>query len=347
MKTRSITAAAAALFFAACDGGGSGGDVAGQPLQIVGSSTVYPFTKAVAERFAQTHPSFPSPIVESTGTGAGFKQFCQGVGGDHPDIANASRRITRSEIENCGEAGVDEVIEIQIGIDGIAFATSPETAEFELTERQIYEALAARPYGEEQTAEKWSDIDASLPDIPIIVYGPPPTSGTRDALAELVLEDGCKSNPQIAALEESNEDEYKEICTRIREDGTYIESGENDNLIAQKVIVNQGAVGVFGYSFLAENENRLRGIAIDGVEPTYDAISSYEYGAARPLFIYVKGAHVGVIPGLREFVEEYSRATGPGSYLVRRGLVPAREEVRARSAQAAANFTPLDPAEIE
>ena len=338
----------AALALAGCqeNGGSAGGGVRDQ-IRAVGSSTVYPFTTAAAEQFARKNSSFKAPIVESTGTGAGMKLFCAGVGAQHPDIENASRQIKKSEIDDCVKNGVKDIVEIQIGIDGIALAESKTGAPLALTQEDVYKALAANPYGKPQTAKTWKDVNPALPAIAIQVYGPPPTSGTRDAFSELILEKGCDADPAMDALKKADKDKHKDVCTKIREDGAYVESGENDNLIVQKLVANPDAVGVFGYSFLEENADKLRGVALKGVVPTYESIASYEYPGARPLYIYVKGAHLNVIPGLKEFVAEYASGWNPGGYLVRRGLIAAPDEVRAANAQIAQGMTLLDLASIK
>ncbi len=338
----------AGLALSACqnEGTGGGGSARNQ-IRVVGSSTVYPFTTAVAEQWARKNAGFQAPIVESTGTGAGMKLFCAGVGGQHPDIEDASRQIKPSELADCAKNGVKQIVEIQIGIDGIAFAESKSGAAMALTPAQIYQALAATPYGKSNRAKSWQDIDPKLPATAIQVYGPPPTSGTRDALAELILEKGCDADPAMKALKDSDTDKHKAICTKVREDGAYVESGENDNLIVQKLGANPDAVGIFGYSFLEANADRLRGIALSGVAPSYDTIASYAYPGARPLYIYVKSAHLDAIPGLRSFVAEYAAAWNPGSYLARRGLIAAPEAVRAANAAIAQKLTPLDPATVK
>ncbi|RED16608.1 phosphate ABC transporter substrate-binding protein (PhoT family) [Parasphingopyxis lamellibrachiae] len=336
---------AMALTLAGCGGGGN--DSGASAITVVGSSTVYPFTRAVAENFARNNPQFGSPVVESTGTGGGMELFCAGVGDEHPDVANASRRMKDSEFATCQENGVDQIIELQVGIDGLAVVESPEGPGMELTRAQIYEALAAEPYGEEQTAETWSDIDPSLPDTPIRVYGPPTTSGTRDAFIELIMEAGCEANPAMAALEEEDEDRKDRVCTAIREDQAFIEAGENDNLIIQRVAQNPGYLGLLGYSFLEQNEGQVVGVSIDGVAPTYDSIASFEYPGARPLFVYIKGNHLQAIRGLREFVAEYVSAWGPDGYLVEEGMIANPDDVRATNAASAEAMTALTAADFE
>lgn len=306
-----------------------------QEIRIVGSSTVYPFTTAVAERFAQNFADYRSPIVESTGTGSGLQLFCAGIGGQHPDVANASRRIKASELESCHANGVDQVIELPVGIDGLVLiesATRPTN--YRLTLRDVYAALAAEPFGRPQTARTWRDVNPELPDVPILVYGPPPTSGTRDSFVELMLIKGCESDPAMVALKESDEDRQEAICSRIREDGAFVEAGENDNLLIQRVSDNQGAVGILGYSFMEENLDRVRGIPIGGIQPTAETIQGLQYPGARELFIYVKGEHLNVVPGLREFLVEYARGFAPGGYLSDRGLIPGPDATRARALEA-------------
>lgn len=318
-------------------------------MRAAGSSTVYPFAKAVAERVARANPKLGAPIVESVGTGAGFKLFCSGIGERFPDISNASRRMKASEAKACTASGVKEVTEIQIGIDGIAFATAKSTPISGVTTRDIYAALAKTPFGKPNKAKTWKDVNAKLPAIPIRVYGPPPTSGTRDAFVELIMTAGCESNPGMAALAKSNKDKHKAVCTTVREDGAFIEAGENDNLIVQKLAANPNTVGVFGYSFLEENTSKLKGISINGVQPTYQSISSFQYPGARPLYIYVKNAHVRAIPAIRAFVAEFTKesAIGPNGYLKQLGLVAAPAGVRAKSQQAARNLTPVKFAELK
>lgn len=352
MTARFIGIAVSALALAACgqSGGGSGaGGASRDYIHIVGSSTVFPFSTAVTEQFARKNTAFKAPVVESTGTGAGIKLFCGGVGAKFADIVDASRQLKKSEYDACAANGVKSVIEIQIGVDGLVLAESRRAAPIALTKAQVYKALAAKPFGKDQTAKLWSDIDPSLPAVKIQVYGPPPTSGTRDSLTELILTPGCDTDPAMKALKDSDADRHQDICTRIREDGAYIEAGENDNLIVQKIEANPGALGAFGFSFLEENLDKVRGVAMDGVEPTYETVSTFAYPGARPLFIYVKGEHLNAVPGLKEFVAEYAQdsAWGPDGYLPRRGLVAATEDVRAKNAEIAVKLTPLDPAGLK
>lgn len=348
MKTKFAMIAMATLALAGCDNqaGGNGGGGSREQLRIVGSSTVFPFAKAVSENFV-TAGSFKAPVLESTGTGAGMSLFCSGVGADTPDIENASRRMKASEFELCEKNGVNGIAEITVGIDGIAIAQSKEGPDFALTPEQIYKAIAAKPFGKANTNKKWSDIDPSLPSVPISVYGPPSTSGTRDALTELIMEVGCKSDPAIKALKDSNKDEYEAICHDIRTDGPYLDAGENDNLIVQKLKSNPNAVGIFGYSFLEENMDTVRGIAISGVKPAYDVIASGQYPGARPLFIYVKKQHVGVIPGIQEYVTEFINAGGRDGYLVKAGLIASPDATRTKMQEAAKNLPALSKDELK
>ncbi len=318
-------------------------------MRAAGSSTVYPFAKAVAERVARSNPRLGAPIVESVGTGAGFKLFCSGVGERFPDVSNASRRMKASEAKQCAAAGVKEVTEIQIGVDGLALATAKGTAISGLTQRDVYMALAKTPFGKPQKAKTWKDVNAKLPAIPIRVYGPPPTSGTRDSLVELMLTPGCESNAAMVALKKANADKHKAVCQGIREDGAFIEAGENDNLIVQKLAANANTLGFFGYSFLEENTSKLKGVAINGVQPTYDSIATFKYPGARPLFLYVKNAHVRAIPAIRAFIAEFTKesAMGPNGYLKQLGLVASSAGTRAKSQQAARTLTPVKFAELK
>ena len=318
-------------------------------MRAVGSSTVYPFAKQVAERVARANPRLGTPIIESTGTGAGIKLFCSGVGARFPDIANASRRMKASEAKACAANGVTKVTEVQVGIDGIALATSRRGQLANLTQKEIYMALAKTPYGKPNRAKTWKDVNGRLPALPIRVYGPPPTSGTRDAFGELVMTAGCETNAGMVALKKADEKKHKAICTGMREDGAFIEAGENDNLIVQKIEANAGTIGIFGYSYLEENANRVKGIAINGVMPTYDSISSFKYPGARPLYVYVKNAHAGAIPAVRAFVAEFTKesAFGPNGYLRRTGLIAAPNNVRASAQAAARGLRPLNLASLK
>ena len=318
-------------------------------MRAVGSSTVYPFAKMVAERIARANPRLGTPVIESTGTGAGMKLFCAGVGERFPDVENASRRMKASEAKQCAANGVTQVTEIQVGLDGVTFATAKSSPLANLTQREIYMAIAKTPFGRPNRAKTWKDVSGRLPAIPIRVYGPPPTSGTRDALGELLMTPPCEANPAMAAMKKSDESKFKAICTGVREDGAFIQAGENDNLIVQKIEANAGTVGIFGYSYLEENMNRLKGIAINGVTPTYESISSFKYPGARPLYIYIKNAHAGAIPAVRAFAAEFTKEStfGTGGYLRRGGMIAAPNAVRARSQAAARALRPLNLASLK
>lgn len=318
-------------------------------MRAVGSSTVYPFAKMVAERISRANPRLGTPIIESTGTGAGMKLFCAGVGERFPDVENASRRMKASEAKLCAANGVTQITEIQVGLDGLAFATAKNSALSNLSQRDIYLAIAKTPFGKPNRAKTWKDVNGRLPAIAIRVYGPPPTSGTRDSLHELILTPPCEANPAMAALKKSDEAKFKAICTGIREDGAYIQAGENDNLIVQKIAANPNTVGAFGYSFLEENTDKVKGIAINGVQPSYETISSFKYPGARPLYIYIKNAHANAIPAVRAYAAEFTKesAFGPNGYLRRAGMVASPNPVRARSQQAARGLKPLNLASLK
>jgi phosphate transport system substrate-binding protein len=314
-------------------------------IRAVGSSTVFPFTTTVAENYARTSGR-KAPIVESTGTGGGFRLFCAGVGTQHPDISNASRPITKSEIEACAKNGVTSITEVKIGFDGIVLAVKKGSAKFDLTRQQVWLALARQvPRNGQLVAnphQRWSDIDPSLPNIAIEVMGPPPTSGTRDAFVEMVLDFGCKDFAEIKAIADARA--RAQACAAIREDGKFIEAGENDNLIVQRLVAGQGvAIGIFGYSFLEENLDKLQAKHVDAVEPTFENISSGKYPVSRSMFVYVKNAHAGVIPGLREFVSEYvsDRSMGENGYLEKKGLIPLPKAEREKVRSNASNLTPM------
>ena len=329
----------------ACGQAGSNANASGQ-LKIVGSSTVYPFTTAVAEEFQRANPGI-SVIVESTGTGAGLKLFCAGVGSNTPDLTNASRRIKSSELEDCKKNGVNQVIEFPIGIDGLTLIESVNAQPMTLTLRDLYAALAARPFGKEQTAQTWKDVNPSLPANKIRVLGPPPTSGTRDSLNELFIQKGCETDPAMKALKDSNEDEYKDVCTQIREDGAFVEAGENDNLLVQKVAGDPTTLGVLGYSFLEENTDKLRAVALNGVRPDANTITDLSYPGARKIYIYAKGEHLQPKPAIKEFIAAYAKATGKAGLLQQRGLVPFAGADAAASQDQATKLTPLAASDIE
>jgi phosphate transport system substrate-binding protein len=329
MKRILVTVAAIALFAGAAQ-------AQRDQIRIVGSSTVYPFATKVAEQFGRT-TSFSTPVIESTGSGGGLKLFCAGVGVEHPDITNSSRAIKSSEVETCRKNGVTDITEVKIGYDGIVLANSKKSKQMSITRKQLFLALAKDvPDGsgglKPNPYKKWSEIDRSLPDTRIEVLGPPPTSGTRDAFVELAMEGGCTSWDWINDLKKSDGDKYKAVCHGIREDGMFVEAGENDNLIVQKLDANPTAFGVFGFSFLDQNADKLQGSKVDGVAPQFESIADGSYPVSRPLFFYVKGAHANVIPGIKEYVKEFisDRSWGDGGYLSDAGLIPLPMDERKR-----------------
>ena len=320
-------------------------------VSIVGSSTVYPFATVVAEQFGKT-TRFKTPKIESTGSGGGFKLFCAGVGVEHPDIANASRRVKQSEIDQCAKNGVNEIVEVKIGYDGIAIANSKQAKPLALSRKDIFLALAKEvpdPSGAEKLVANpyttWQEVNPALPNTPIEVLGPPPTSGTRDAFVELAMEGGCKKYDWIKALKTENEKEYQRICHTIREDGRYVEAGENDNLIVQKLDANPKALGIFGFSFLDQNTDKVQGASVDGVMPEFDSIASGKYPVSRPLFFYIKKAHVDVIPGLREYAAMFmsDQASGEEGYLADRGLIPMPSDEHQKYQAVVETMTTLPP----
>ena len=309
-------------------------------IRIVGSSTVFPFAAVVAEEFGKTTDN-KTPVVESTGSGGGLKLFCAGVGVGHPDITNASRRIKLSEVDRCAENGVTDITEVKFGFDGIVLANSKAIEPFSITLQQLFLALAKDvPSDGGMVAnpnQTWADVDASLPAVKIEVLGPPPTSGTRDAFVELAMEGGCKTFPDIKALKKQDKKAYKVLCHSIREDGAFVEAGENDNLIVQKLKANPSALGIFGYSFLDQNRDKVQGSTINGIEPDFDTIADGSYPVSRSMYFYVKKAHVGVIPGIEEYIATFTDedAWGPYGYLADKGLIPLpdadREAMRAQA----------------
>ena len=315
-------------------------------ISIVGSSTVYPFATVVAEQFGKGS-NFKTPKIESTGTGGGFKLFCGGVGVTFPDISNASRAIKDSEKETCAKNGVTDIIELKIGYDGIAVANTKSAPQMKLTRKEIFLALAKdvpdpandgklipNPY------KTWKEINPELPDTAIEVLGPPPTSGTRDAFTEMVLVAGAEEFDFIKKMAKEDKDAFKKVSETVREDGAYIEAGENDNLIVQKLQANPKALGIFGFSFLDQNADAVQGSLIEGEAPTFENISAGKYAVSRPLFIYVKKAHIGVIPGIKEFITEFSseKAWGDEGYLADKGMIPMPAEERKKYADDVANL---------
>ena len=317
-------------------------------ITIVGSSTVYPFTTVVAERFGRS-AGVATPKVESTGTGGGMKLFCAGVGTTHADMTGASRQIKKSEFEQCQANGVEDVLEIQIGFDGIAIANSIKAERMELSTRDIFLALAKQvPDGSSEKLipnpyKTWKQVNPALSDHKIEVLGPPPTSGTRDAFAELAMEAGCKSFPWIKAIKDADEERFKAICHAVREDGQFIEAGENDNLIVQKLAANPNALGIFGFSFLDQNSDQVQGSIVNGVEPTFDTIADKSYPVSRPLFVYAKKAHIGVVPRIEGYLAELTseRAWGEDGYLAEKGMIPMPTAMRKQVAAAVASQTPM------
>lgn len=346
-SVRALTGfAVAAIAAALLVGCGSGSRT---QIRIVGSSTVYPFTTAVAEQFKRKWPEFSAPIVESTGTGGGIKLLCAGLGSQFPDAANASRRIKKSEVDDCAKHGVKGLIELQVGIDGLVVAQSRQANFPGITERDIYLALAANPFGKgANRARTWADVNPALPAIRIEVIGPPPTSGTRDSFNELYMLKGCNSEPAMQALKKRDEAAHKQICEKVREDGAFVEGGENDNLIVQKIAANPRALGIFGYSFVEENGDRVKGLSLNGVEPTYDNIASGAFPAARPLYLYVKAQHVPAVRGMREFLAEFAREStwGRKGYLSRKGLVASPEPVRRAGEAVAKSLAVMNEADL-
>ncbi|MCR9070982.1 MAG: PstS family phosphate ABC transporter substrate-binding protein [Alphaproteobacteria bacterium] len=312
-------------------------------IRIVGSSTVFPFATVVAENFGKT-TGFKTPVIESTGSGGGLKLFCQGVGTEHPDFTNASRRIKKSEVELCAENGVTDITEIKLGYDGIVLANSKAAETYNLSRKDIFLALAKQvpvdgklvpnPY------TKWSEINPDLPDTEIEVLGPPPTSGTRDAFVELVMREGAEQFPM---LKEMGKKDFRAVSDSMREDGRFVEAGENDNLIVQKLEANPAALGIFGFSFLDQNADKVHGSIIDGSAPTFEAIADGSYPVSRSLFFYMKNAHVGVIPGMKEYVAEFTseKAAGQEGYLTDKGLIPLPEEDLKSYRSAGENLTNL------
>lgn len=341
MFQKTITASLLAISLAACSGGDKSStetkidkttapsSAAGRDqIKIVGSSTVYPFATTVAENFGRT-TKFKTPVVESTGSGGGLKLFCAGVGANHPDITNASRRIKSSEVENCAKNGITDIIEVKVGYDGIVLANSRKSDLMELRLKDVFLALAKDvPDGnggiKPNPYKTWNDVNAALPNLKIEVMGPPPTSGTRDAFVELAMEGGCKSFDFIKAMKSSNKTAYKSLCHTIREDDAFVEAGENDNLIVQKLNANPDAFGIFGFSFLEQNADSVQGSLIDGKPPSFENISNGDYPVSRSLYFYAKKANIGIVPGIKEYLDEFMspRASGEDGYLSEKGLIP-------------------------
>ena len=318
-------------------------------ISIVGSSTVYPFATVVAERFGKTS-SYKTPKIESTGSGGGLKLFCAGVGVEHPDITNSSRRIKASEVAKCAGNGVADIVEVKVGYDGIVVANAKQAQRLSITRKDLFLALAKQvpnPNGAQDTVPNpyitWQDVNPSLLATRIEVLGPPPTSGTRDALTELVMEGGCKQFDWIKAMGKSDKAAYRTVCHTMREDGAFIEAGENDNLIVQKLNANPKALGIFGFSFLDQNADQIQGSVIDGVEPEFETIADGSYPVSRPLYFYVKKAHIGSIPGIEAYLKEFTseKAWGPEGYLADKGMIPMPDAERAGFRKDVASLTNL------
>ena len=322
-------------------------------IEIVGSSTVFPFATAVAEQFGRTS-KFKTPVVESTGSGGGLKLFCAGIGHEHPDITNASRRIKGKEFKNCQAKGID-ITEIVVGFDGIVLANAKGAPQLNLTRQQIYLATAKMVPNPDKPCQsnwcepvknpyvKWSDIDASLPDVKIEILGPPPTSGTRDAFQELAMSEGANKFPHMKKLKKADKSMWKKLTRTVREDGAWIDAGENDNLMVQKLSANPKAVGVFGFSFLDQNSDRLKGAIVEGIEPNFENIADGKYGISRSLYFYIKQAHVGTVPGISEYVAEFTseKAFSEDGYLVDKGLIPLPASERQKYRNDGKNLTKL------
>ncbi|HWE21504.1 MAG TPA: PstS family phosphate ABC transporter substrate-binding protein [Hyphomicrobiaceae bacterium] len=350
MSKRFIALSTAAAVAGAAAFAGAAWAQSRDQIRVVGSSTVYPFTTAVAEQFGKTGGG-KTPVVESTGTGGGFKLFCAGVGVGHPDVSNASRRIKKSEFDDCQKNGATDIIEIKIGFDGITIAQSKAGTPLKLTMAQVFLAVADQVPDKDgklvaNPNKSWSDIDKALPNVKIEVLGPPPTSGTRDAFHELFMEVGALQVDALKELRKADSKAFDKVWKSIRRDGAYVEAGENDNVIVAKLEANKNAFGIFGYSFLEENTNKLRGVTIEGVEPSFEAIASGKYKGSRPLFIYVKKQHIGIVPGLDKFVAEYvsDKSMGKDGYLSRKGLVPLPSSEAAEVRKAALAQTTLSGA---
>jgi phosphate transport system substrate-binding protein len=364
-KTLALAAVSATLAY-----GSAQAAAARDYISIVGSSTVYPFATVVAEQFGKT-TSFKTPKIESTGSGGGLKLFCAGVGVQHPDITNASRRIKKSEQEKCAKNGVKDIVEIKIGYDGIVLANSKAAPQLSLSRKDIFLALAKQipgPDGKlmDNPNKTWHDVNSSLPNTKIEVLGPPPTSGTRDAFSELVMEAGAKKYADLkklrgskdateikalmaklgipaSAFNKKGKKVFKAVAHALREDGAYIEAGENDNLIVQKLEANADAMGIFGFSFLDQNADKVQGAKIDGSAPTFEGIADGSYAVSRPLFFYVKKAHVGKVPGMKGYLAEFTsaRAWGDEGYLADKGMIPMPAAEREKYAAVAKDLTPM------
>ena len=346
-------AMAAFIGVAMTNGLTTGGAQARDQIEIVGSSTVFPFATAVAEQFGRTS-KFKTPVIESTGSGGGMKLFCAGIGLEHPDITNASRRIKSKEFTKCQANGID-LTEVVIGFDGIVLANAKGAPQLNLTRKQIYLATAKMVPDPNKPCQsnwcepvknpymKWSDIDASLPNAKIEILGPPPTSGTRDAFQELAMSKGANKFPHMKKLKKADKKMWKKLTRTVREDGAWIDAGENDNLMVSKLSANPKAVGVFGYSFLDQNSDKIKGAVVEGIDPTFENIAEGKYGISRSLFFYIKHAHVGTVPGILEYVAEFTseKAFGEDGYLLDKGLIPMPVKERQKYRNDGKNLTKL------
>ncbi len=342
----SVLALALLVTTTGCDDGAE--EAAANAITAVGSSTVYPFANKVADDFLAANKGMGAPRIESIGTSSGITAFCAGQGPATPDIANSSRRMTIAEFNSCTTNGVDGIIEIEIGLDGIVFASAANGGlDIPLTRVTVYRAIAAMPYGQPQTAENWADVDPALPAKPIVVYGPPASSGTRDALLDLVAQPGCRQNGAMAALETSDAESFKRFCHALRSDSGFSSQGEQDDLIVRKVAVSPEAIGVLGFSYLGTNSDILKPLALDGVLPTRETITDGTYPASRPLYLYVKKAHLGVTPGLEQFLAQWAKSWGENGPLTKIGLVPSHPDQMAKAAAAIQNKTVLTAADFE
>jgi phosphate transport system substrate-binding protein len=336
----------AIVMLAACGSGtsGSGGSSSPNRIKIVGSATVYPFTKAVVESFQRANPD-ASVTVEATGTGAGMKLFCASADGNSPDITDASRAMKASEYAQCASAGAKKVIELAIGIDGLTFIQNKDATALNLTQLDIYKALAANPFGKgPNTAKTWHDVNPSLPATPIRVMGPSPVSGTRDSLGDLILTKGCETDAATKALKD---DQKKSICTKIREDGPYVEVADNPNLLVQKISADKNTLGVLGYSYLDANADTVKAVQLKGISPTEETIANLSYPGARKLYIYVKGEHMDAKPAVKKLVDFYATQWSKGGPLEKRGLVPFAGSDATAAADQAKALKPLDPATLK
>lgn len=346
------------LALAAC--GSNEGEIAGDGLVVSGSSTVYPFSQAIADATMSANPDLSPISVDSTGTVEGITAFCAAASaptaedGDgetaapRPDIVNASRRMTAQEFATCQSNGVTDIVELRIGTDGIVFVSSQDGGiSLNVTPRILYTALAAEPYGEEQSNTNWSDVDPSLPNEAITVYGPPQSSGTRQSLLELVLKPGCTANGRLGAPEQADEERYQDVCATLRDDSGFLDQGERDDVIIRKVASNKRALAVVGYSWFEENQELVKAMTYEGIEPNSETISDGSYPASRPLFMYINKARAEVIPGLNPYLVQWQASWDGSGPLSDIGFVPASEDGRAGMAEGAENMSVLTEAALD